>query len=90
MIGGLTGCPDTDKPEEAAGSSVEAEAEGGPYQYRAVCTEKEAHGGNEQILTRWLDSRDKAEAYGKEHGDFKYKGHRRKIEKRAKPERKEQ
>lgn len=55
------------------------------YQYRAVCIEKEAHGGNNQILTRWLDSREKAEDYGRYHSDFKNKGHRWIIEERIKP-----
>ena len=93
MIGAFIGCKATDK-EEATKSSlqtnaanVEPKPEGKPIQYRAVCTEKEAHGGNEQMLTKWLDSRNKAEDYGREHGDFKYKGHRWIIEERVKPER---
>jgi hypothetical protein len=56
------------------------------YQYRAVCQEKDAHGGNVQVLSRWLEARDKAEALGKYHGDFKDKGHRWRIEERVRPE----
>lgn len=61
--------------------------DGTPYQYRAVCMEKEAHGGTEYVLTRWLDSKDKAAGYGAYHGEFKYNGHRWRIEQRIRPER---
>lgn len=59
--------------------------EGVEYEYRAVCTQKEAHGGNEQVLTRWVDSKEKAADYGREHGDFKYNGHVWRLERRVKP-----
>ncbi len=36
-------------------------------QYMAVCTTKEEHGGNEYILTKWLDDKHKAEVFGREH-----------------------
>jgi hypothetical protein len=38
------------------------------------------------VLSRWLDSRDKASALGRYHGDFKEKGHRWRLEERARPE----
>jgi hypothetical protein len=54
-------------------------------QYRAVCSEKAMHGGNEQVLSRWLDEKDKAVALGEYHSNFKDKGHRWRLEERAKP-----
>ncbi len=90
-ISAFLGCNATDK-EEATKSSVQtnaaaAEAKPGEtqQQYRAVCIEKEAHGGNEYVLSRWLESRDKANELGQYHGDFKYKGHRWRIDERVKP-----
>ena len=53
-------------------------------QFRAVCSEKAAHGGNEQVLSRWLDEKDKAVALGEYHSNFKDKGHRVRIEERLK------
>jgi hypothetical protein len=38
------------------------------------------------VLSRWLDSRDKASALGRYHGDFKEKGHRWRLEERVRPE----
>ncbi len=93
MIGVLIGCNATDKPEEAAKPSLQTNAAtvepkpGEQYQYRAVCIEKEQHGGNEQVLSKWFDRREKADELGKYHGDFKYKGHRWRIDERIKPER---
>jgi hypothetical protein len=93
IISAFVGCNTTDK-AEATKSAVQtnapnADAKPGEkqHQYRAVCTDKEAHGGNEYVLSRWLDSRDKANELGQYHGDFKYKGHRWRIDERAKPER---
>jgi hypothetical protein len=54
-------------------------------QYRAVCSEKAMHAGNEQVLSKWLDERDKAVALGEYHSNFKDKGHRWRLEERAKP-----
>ncbi len=54
-------------------------------QYRAVCLEEMAH-GSVHVLSRWLDSRAKAFELGNLHGDFKDKGHRWKLEERAKPQ----
>jgi hypothetical protein len=73
----------------ASGQNTQAPpppADGKVREYRAVCQEKEAHGGNEQVLSRWLMERDKAVALGQYHGDFKEKGHRWRIEERVKPE----
>jgi len=43
-------------------------------------------GKNEYVLSKWFDSRDKANELGQYHGDFKYKGHRWRIDERVKPE----
>jgi hypothetical protein len=66
-----------------AAATVDTSSEG--KQFRAVCAEKAAHGGNEQVLSRWLDERDKAVALGEYHANFKDKGHRWRLEERAKP-----
>jgi hypothetical protein len=66
-----------------AAATVYTSSEG--KQFRAVCAEKAAHGGNEQVLSRWLDERDKAVALGEYHANFKDKGHRWRLEERAKP-----
>jgi hypothetical protein len=65
------------KPEAGAGETG--------HQYRAVCLEKEAHAGNVQVLSRWLDDRQKAYELGNYHGEFKDKGHRWIIEDRVNP-----
>jgi len=85
LIGIFIGCNAKDKPEAANGVSVESKSDG--KQYRAVCVEKEQHGGSEYVLSKWMDSRDKADELGKYHGDFKYKGHAWRIDERVKPER---
>jgi hypothetical protein len=69
----------------AAGQDVSTTASDGLHQYRAVCLEKAAHGGNDQVLSRWLDDKEKAVALGRYHGDFKGKGHNWIIEERVKP-----
>ncbi len=88
MIGVFIGCQSTNKNEATKSSpqttAANAEAKPGEqHQYRAVCIEKEAHGGNEAILSRWLDSKDKAEALGESHAEDN--GHRWRIEERVKP-----
>jgi len=70
---------------QTSSAHVEPKSEGKQHQYRAVCIEKEGHGGNEQVLSKWLDSRDQANSLGQYHGDFKYKGHRWRIEERVTP-----
>lgn len=91
MIGVLVGCQSTGKNEaansstQANGASVEPKP-GEQRQYRAVCIEKAEHGGNEYVLSKWMDSREKANEFGQYHGDFKYKGHRWRIDERVKPE----
>ena len=90
MMGVCSGCQATG-PEGATQSSPQTNAATVPpssdgKQYRVVCLEKAAHGGNEQVLSRWLDSRDKASALGRYHGDFKEKGHRWRLEERVRPE----
>jgi hypothetical protein len=93
LTGALIGCANSDKTAEAAkspaqanGAGSEPKLEGGQHQYRAVCIEKEEHGGNEYVLSKWFDNREQADELGKYHGDFKYKGHRWRIDERAKPE----
>jgi hypothetical protein len=54
-------------------------------QFRAVCSEKAMHGGNEQVLSKWLDAKEKAVALGEYHSNFKDKGHRWRLEERMKP-----
>lgn len=96
ILGLVIGCQSADKQEAAASSqAVESgaaysEPQPGPgiegYQYRAVCIEKEAHGGTPYVLSRWLSDRGKAFALGKYHTDHKEKGHRWILEERVKPE----
>ena len=92
MIGIFIGCQSSNKNEatnsspQTNGASV-ASKPGEQRQYRAVCLEKAAHGGNEQVLSKWLDQKAKAEELGTYHGDFKDKGHRWRLEERVKPER---
>jgi hypothetical protein len=93
MFGALIGCTNSDQTAEGAksppqtnGAGAAPKLEGGQHQYRAVCIETAEHGGNEYVLSKWFDSREKADEFGKYHGDFKYKGHRWRIDERAKPE----
>ena len=67
----------------SASTAVAAQETG--KQYRAVCTEVAAHGGN-YVLSKWLDVKDKALALGEYHSNFKEKGHRVIYEERVKPE----
>jgi hypothetical protein len=92
LIGVFMGCRSTDKNEAAkstppTAANVETKA-GVQHQYRAVCIEKEAHGGNEAVLSRWLDSKDKAVALGETHAEDNV--HRWRLEERVKPEKAEQ
>jgi len=90
MVSVFIGCKATDKTEETTKSSqtntanVEPKPEGQQIQYMAVCTDKEVHGGNDYVLTKWLDSKDKAVVYGREH-ERKNKGHVVKYNERVKP-----
>jgi hypothetical protein len=79
----LTAGATASSPHQAAASGPGSDA---GLQFRAVCLETAAHGGNQYILTKWLDSRDKAKGYGEYHGDFKEKGHRWRLEQRVKPQ----
>lgn len=98
IVGVFMGCKDTDKKDAAtvtgektksslqtSATHVEPKQEGKQYQYRAVCISKEEHGGNEQVLSTWLDSREEAKSIGLYHGEFKYKGHNWRIEERVAP-----
>jgi len=87
----LPGCNRSDETPKAAHSSAASDSanatlpgEALPYQYMAVCTTKEAHEGNEYVLTKWLDSKYKAEVYGREHSR-KRKGHEVIYKERVKP-----
>jgi len=88
LIGALAGCKATDKTPEAASSAppnaANAAMQEGKTQYMAVCTTKEEHEGNEYVLTKWLDTKYKAEVYGKEHAR-KRKGHEVIYKERIKP-----
>lgn len=92
MAGVLIGCGSADKAQEPATSTVQTNSAGGAaqpsdalLQYRAVCIETDQHGGNEYVLSKWFDAWDKADEIAKYHGDFKYKGHRWRIDERPKP-----
>lgn len=92
-MSGFIGCSSSDKTEDAAkpavqpnAASVAPAAEGKQMQYRAVCIEKQAHAGNEYVLSKWLDDKEKADSFGQYHGDFKEKGHRWRVDERVKPE----
>ncbi len=89
LIGAFIGCQSAGKTPEAANASLQtnganAEAKSDGKQYRAVCTDKQTHGGNDYVLTKWLDSKHTAEIYGKEH-ERKNKGHVVKYNERIKP-----
>ena len=90
VIGTCIGCNATDKEEstksslQASAAQIEPNTEKAQYLYMAVCITKEAHEGNEYVLTKWLDSKDKALMYGREHGR-KRKGHVIVYRTRAKP-----
>jgi hypothetical protein len=90
LIVAFIGCSATDKTEETTQSSTEAKAANGGQkaeqkQYQAVCVTKEEHEGNEYILTKWLDDKDKALMYGQEHSR-KRKGHNVIYRERIKPD----
>ena len=98
IVGAFMSCKDTDKKDvstvtgektksslQTNATNVELKSEEKQHQYRAVCIEKEEHGGNEYVLSKWLDSREQANSFGQYHGDFKYKGHRWRIEERVAP-----
>ncbi len=81
----LTACGGAGGSSPQANSAVATVAAQEGRQYRAVCIETAAHGGNQQVLSRWLDSRDKALALGEYHSNFKDKGHRVNYEERVRP-----
>jgi hypothetical protein len=97
IVGVLTGCSSTDHTATAGGTRdsnmASPQADGATadhslaaqIQYRARCLEKEAHGGKEYVLTSWLDTKAKAEEFANYHSEFKYKGHRTRIDTRVKP-----
>jgi hypothetical protein len=82
ILGVVTGgCRGTDKTAAAAATEVSD----GIHEYRAVCTQKEMHGGNEYVLSKWFETRGPARSIGDYHGNFKSKGHQIRIEERVKP-----
>ena len=78
-----SGCSSSEKTAAAAGKSPDQGD--GIHEYRAVCTEKALHNGDEHVLTKWLEIRDQAKAIGNYHSEFKNKGHQIRIEERIKP-----
>jgi hypothetical protein len=78
-----SGCSPSEKSAAAAGKT--ADQGDGIHEYRAVCTEKAQHNGEEQVLSKWLGTKAQAQALGDYHSEFKDKGHRVRIEERAKP-----
>jgi hypothetical protein len=84
LLMALTACSGANGTSGSSAVAAVAAQETGK-QYRAVCTEVAAHGGN-YVLSRWLDARDKAVALGEYHSNFKDKGHRVIYEERVKPQ----
>jgi hypothetical protein len=81
-----SGCDGSNKAASAATDAGKSSARGdGVHQYRAVCTEKALHDGNEYILTSWLDTKEEARTIGDYHGWFKYRGHQVRLDERTKP-----
>jgi hypothetical protein len=81
IVGVVTsGCSATGKTPDPADS-----AQGdGIHEYRAVCTQKNLHAGNEIVLSTWREDRRIAKDYGDYHTNHKGKGHIVKIEQRVK------
>ena len=73
-FGGGAGCDEAKKMEPGQSDTATNETKSESKQYMAVCTTRVEHEGNEYILTRWVDSKDKALVYGREHSRKK-KGH---------------
>ena len=89
LVGTVLSCQTSDSAEGSAGASdlkkaTAADATAETMQYQAVCISKSEHEGNEYILTKWLDSKDKALVYGREHARKK-KGHDVIYRERVKP-----
>ncbi len=83
----ISGCSASGKSASTDGASDSSAQDDGIHEYRAVCTQKELHGGSEYVLSRWLETRQLAKQIGDYHGEFKYKGHIVRIEERVKPNR---
>ena len=84
----MSGCSASGKSAPSAsteGASDSSAQDDGIHEYRAVCTQKELHGGSEYVLSRWLETRQLAKQISDYHGEFKYKGHIVRIEERVKP-----
>ena len=79
LAGVFLGCQTAEK-EAAAASSNSGEV----IQYRGVCMATDVHGGNEYVLTKWLDDKNKVLVYTKEH-ERKNKSHIVEIQERVKP-----
>ena len=78
-----SGCRPTS--EASASEAKQDTVSDGIHEYRAVCTQKNLHDGNEIVLSKWLEIRKTAKDLGDYHADFKNKGHVVRIEKRVKP-----
>jgi hypothetical protein len=83
------GCTASGKSPSASTEDVSNAADQGDgiHEYRAVCTQKELHAGNEYVLSTWLETRKMAKQIGDHHSEIKYKGHIVRIEERVKPKR---
>jgi hypothetical protein len=82
LIAGIvaTGCSATGKAPDPADSATGD----GIHEYRAVCTQKNLHAGNEIVLSKWHEDRGIAKDYGDYHSNHKGKGHIVRIEQRVK------
>jgi hypothetical protein len=76
-----SGCTATGSTTEDPSMSAKGD---GIHEYRAVCTQKERHDGNEIVLSKWLDSRKMAKDLADYHSELKGKGHIVRIDERVK------
>lgn len=95
----IAGCHATRSPEDGpivdvatgariqpgAAEDVKTAPDGKPYEFRAVCLEKERHAGREHVLSKWTEDQAAVRDLGQYHGNFKDKGHRWRLEERPKP-----
>jgi len=66
-FGAVLSCKNSEDKHDAPSVSAASDSANAAMQYMAVCTTKAEHGGNEYILTKWLDDKPKAEVFGREH-----------------------
>jgi hypothetical protein len=73
--------------DPGSSEDVKVAPDGRPYQFRAVCTEKEKHQGKEHILSKWTEDEAAVRDLGQYHSDWKAKGHQWVVQRREKPDR---